>query len=88
MAGQCALDEVALHFIEAHLLEPHGAARRASAQAEISGTDKLSLREQDSTLDRVIEFAHISRPGMVKEKLRRARIKSGNAFPVALRIAT
>src|ERR1700676_208428 len=88
MAGQRALDEGALPFIEAHLLEPHGAATSACAQAEVSGTHKLALREQDSTLDSVIELAHISRPGMIKEKLRRAGVESGNAFAIALRIAT
>src|ERR1700722_1986805 len=88
VAGECALGEGAVHFIEGHFFESNGASGRASAQAEIGGAHQLSLRQQDSTLDRVIELAHISRPGMVEQKLRRARVEARNAFAIALCITT
>jgi len=75
MAGQRALNQVALDFIEAHFLEPDRATCGGGAQAEVGGADQLPLREQDAALNGVIELANIAGPGMFQEKLRRAGVE-------------
>src|ERR1700730_7952969 len=62
---QRALNQVMLHFIEAHLLEPRTGARSRGAQTEIPGTHQWSCGKQHSALDRMIQFANVSWPRML-----------------------
>ncbi len=61
-----------------------GAAR--CAKPEIRRTDVIALSEKHSPLDSMIEFADISRPGVIEKQLPAGGIKPRKHLAVALRI--
>ena len=87
VAGKCALDEISLHFVEAHLLELGRAAGGLRAQTEIRGADARARREEHAAFDRVIEFANVSRPRMLVKRLDGGSVEARNIFAIALRVA-
>ena len=84
---QRALNQVMLHFVEAHFLQARSASRSRGAQTEIAGAHQRSGRKQHATLDRVVELANVPRPGMLVKDLRGDGIESTDGLAVALRIA-
>src|SRR5437667_4533349 len=80
------LDQVALDFFEAHFFQPGWAARIGRAQAQVSRPHNVSLRQEDTPLDGMIELADIPRPRMPLKRLRRGCIKSRHRFPITLGI--
>src|SRR6267154_4819159 len=87
VAHESALNQVALHFVEAHLLQLSRSTSRLCAQAEVCRTDGRAGRKEYATFHSVIQFADVARPGMLMKSLDRGRVESGNTFAVALRIA-
>src|SRR5204862_4661688 len=65
VSGESALDEVPLHFVEAHLLQLGRSAGGLRAQAEIRRAHGRSGRKEHAPLHRVIQFANVARPGML-----------------------
>src|ERR1041384_4579121 len=87
VTGKRALDQILLHFVEAHLLELGCGAGGLSAQAEIRHSYGWSWGGKPSSVHSVVQFAHIAGPRMFMESFERRGIKPGNVFAVALRIA-
>src|SRR5712664_2236081 len=87
MARQRPLNQVMLHFVEAHFLEARSASRRRGAQTEIAGAHQRPGRQQHAALDRVIQLANVARPGMFVKDLRGDGIESTDCLAVTLRIA-
>src|SRR6267378_4659831 len=87
MAGERALNQITLDFIETHFLQLRGAAGRLCAQAQISGSHRRSGRHQHAAFDGVIELADVSWPGMLVKGSDRGGVKAGNVFAVPVRVA-
>src|ERR1700680_1874124 len=81
-----ALNQVMLHFIEAHLFEPRTGARSHGAQTKIAGSHPRSCGEQPSPLYVMIHFTNVSRPRMLVENLCRYRIETADGLAITLRI--
>src|SRR6266478_8675301 len=87
VARESALNQVALHFVEAHLLELSRSTSSLGTQAEVCRADGWAGRKEYATFHGVLQFADVARPGMLMKRLDRGRVESGNTFAVALRIA-
>src|SRR5688572_17981392 len=78
-------DKEELDLFDAHLVEALRAfARRA--QAEVAGLHELAVRHQHGALDRVVEFADVSRPRMLEQDLQRGRLDAGDFLAITLGI--
>src|SRR6266436_6465733 len=86
VACQRALNQMMLNVIEAHLFEPRASTRSSGPQSQIGRTNQGPGSQQHSSLNRVIQFAYIARPGMLVKNLRGDGIESTDCFAVALRI--
>src|SRR6266403_2452286 len=87
VARESALNQVALHFVEAHLLQLGRSTSSLCTQAEVCRADGWAGRKEYATFHCVVQFADVARPGMLMKSLDRGRVESGNTFAVALRIA-
>ena len=87
VAGQCALYEVMLDVVEAHVFKARSRAGGGCAQSEIGGANQRAGSEENAALDGVIKFAHIAGPGMLVKELHGHRIETGNGFAIALGVA-
>src|SRR5215469_8227488 len=88
MTGKRALDEILLHFVEAHLLELGGGATDGlGAQAEVRCANAWPGGKKHASFDRMVQFAHIPGPGMLMESFEGRRIETCNVFAIALSIA-
>src|SRR5262245_14756964 len=85
VAPQRAADQLALDLVQRQLVESAGALRRP--QPEIAGTDLVALREQHRALDRVIQLAHVTRPGMSEQHAHRLGLEAAEVLAVAPRVA-
>src|SRR4030095_2293548 len=85
MPGERFLDQERFHFLEAHLLEAQGAVRNGR-EAEIVCLDLCSLRHEHGAFDDMIEFAHVARKLMTRERFVGGWFEAGELFPVALSV--
>src|SRR5438552_4197255 len=84
VARECALDEIAFHLVEAHLLELGGGASGLRAQTEVCRADGRARREKHTAFNCVIELANVPRPGMFVKSLAGGGVETGNVFAVPL----
>src|SRR5258708_39082396 len=84
---ESALNQVALHFVEAHLLQLRRSTSSLCTQAEVCRADGWAGRKEYATFHGVVQFADVARPGMFMKRLDSRRVESGNIFTVALRVA-
>src|ERR1700690_4006468 len=77
------LDQDFFNIFQTHVVEAqwHFAGL---TQAKIAGPDRIAFRKQHGAFDRVIEFADISGPGMIEQKLQSDRLESREIFAIAL----
>ncbi len=61
-------DEKPFRFFERHSLQMLGRGLRG-LKAKVSNAHRTPLRHQDSTLDRMIELANVTRPWVSLERL-------------------
>src|SRR5713101_4828606 len=87
VARESALNQVALHFVEAHLLQLRCSTSSLCTQAEVCRADGWAGRKEHATFHCVIQFADVAWPGMFMKSLDSRRVESGNTLAVALRIA-
>src|SRR5439155_1302778 len=81
-AGERLVDEYALDFLEAHVVERATPVRR-TGQCQVAPADLGALGQQDSALDRVVELAHVARPGVAQQRLERVGGEPEAGFAVA-----
>src|SRR6267378_2866160 len=86
VAGESALDEIPLNFVEAHLLELGRAAGGLRAQTEVCCADGRAGRKEHAAFHRMIEFANVARPRMLVKSLDGGGVESGKFFAVTLRV--
>src|SRR5262249_44666042 len=86
-AGHGFLDQEALDFLEAHILEPSASLARRP-HAEIALTHERPLRHQHGTLDGVIELADVARPAVLEQELHGTALETGQSLAIALRVLT
>src|SRR6266480_2308669 len=86
VAGESTLDEIPLHFVEAHLLQLGRPAKSLRAQAEVCRANGRAGREEHAAFHRVIELPNIAWPGMFMKSLHGGRVETGNVFAIALRV--
>src|SRR5579859_812576 len=87
VTGKRALDEIFLHFVEAHLFELSSSASSLCAQAKVGRADGGPRGKEHASFHRMIQFAHIPRPRVLVESLQRGRIETGDVLAIALRVA-
>jgi len=71
VARESALNQVALHFVEAHLLQLCRSTSSLCTQAEVCRADGWAGRKEYATFHRVVQFADVARPGMLMKSLDR-----------------
>src|SRR5260370_40926411 len=86
MGGECALDEIAFHLVEAHLLELGGGASGLRAQTEVCRADGRARREKHTAFNCVVELANVPRPGMLMKSFAGRGAEAGNIFAIGLSV--
>src|SRR5258708_39223985 len=87
VACKSTLNQIALNFVEAHLLQLSCSTSSLCAQTEVCRADGWAGRKEYAAFHGVIQFADVARPGMFMKRLDSRRVESGNIFTVALRVA-
>src|SRR5439155_18113384 len=64
------LDQDALDFLQAHLIERTGTIA-ATTETEIARADRARFRQQDRALDRMIQLADVAGPSVAQQQLHR-----------------
>src|SRR6202158_105827 len=86
VAGESALEEIPLNFVEAHLLQLGRAAGGLRSQTEVCRADGRAGRKEHAAFPRMIEFANVARPRMLMKSLDGGGVEAGKLFAVALRV--
>src|SRR5713226_5408399 len=86
VARESTLDEIALNFVEAHLLQVGRAASGLRSQSEVCRADRRAGREEHPAFHCMIKFPNVAWPCMLMKSLDGSRVETGNIFAVALRV--
>src|SRR5262245_40423470 len=78
-------DEHAFDLLQRQVLESRGGA--AAPETQVGSVDSGTMRHQHGPLERMVELAHVARPGVALERLESIGLESGERLPVAGRVA-
>src|SRR5215831_10351892 len=80
------LNEQLLDVLERQLVETWRRARR-HPKSQIASPDVIALREQHGALDRMIELANVTGPGVAEQQLHGAGVEAAERFAIARRVS-
>src|ERR1700746_3515063 len=83
MAREGLLNQKVFYFFQAHVFD-FGRTGLITFQSQIAGLYLLTGTHEHATLDRVVQFPHISRPWMLQHALHGGGLESGYRLAIAL----